>query len=112
MKRTILLIAFAISVTAIAIGQSMSSPNHGFFQTQDMKWMDGPASLPKGSKVALLEGNPTREGPFTIRLQLPDVLTRLVLSLRDGVTAKSITILYRPLPFVTISGHRLNACEI
>jgi len=74
MKRTILLIAFAISVTAIAIGQSMSSPNHGFFQTQDVKWMDGPASLPKGSKVALLEGNPAQEGPFTIRLQLPDGL--------------------------------------
>lgn len=58
MKCTVLLIAFSISVTAIAIGQSMSqSSEHGFFQTQDIKWMDGPASLPKGSKVALLEGN-------------------------------------------------------
>jgi quercetin dioxygenase-like cupin family protein len=73
MKRTVLLIAFSISVTAIAIGQSMGqSSEHGFFQTKDMKWMDGPASLPKGSKVALLEGNPAQEGSFTIRLQLPD----------------------------------------
>ena len=54
MKRIVLLIAFAIGVTAIAFGQSIShSSDHGFFQTQDMKWMDGPASLPKGSKVAL-----------------------------------------------------------
>ena len=76
MKRIVLLIAFAIGVTAIAIGQGMShSSDHGFFQTQEMKWMDGPASLPKGSKVALLEGNPAQEGPFTIRLQLPDGFT-------------------------------------
>ena len=76
MKRIVLLIAFAICVTAIAIGQSTShSSDHGFFQTQEMKWMEGPASLPKGSKVALLEGNPANQGPFTIRLQLPDGFT-------------------------------------
>jgi quercetin dioxygenase-like cupin family protein len=37
-----------------------------------MKWVDGPASLPAGAKVAMLEGNPAQEGPFTMRLQLPD----------------------------------------
>jgi quercetin dioxygenase-like cupin family protein len=73
MKRLVILLAFAIGFTAIAIGQNMSqSSDHGFFQTQDLKWMDGPASLPKGAKVALLEGNPAQEGPFTMRLQLPD----------------------------------------
>ena len=73
MKRTVLLVALATGITAIAIGQSVShSSDHGFFQTQDMKWMDGPTSLPKGAKVAMLEGDPTKEGPFTMRLQLPD----------------------------------------
>jgi quercetin dioxygenase-like cupin family protein len=33
--------------------------------------VEGPASLPKGARVAMLEGNPTQEGPFTMRLQLP-----------------------------------------
>lgn len=64
MKRVALIVAIAIAVAAIAIGQNMGrSSDHGFFQTQDLKWMDGPASLPKGAKVAMLEGNPTQEGP-------------------------------------------------
>src|SRR5438105_1314364 len=37
-----------------------------------VKWQDGPPSLPKGAKVALLEGNPTKEGPFVFRVKVPD----------------------------------------
>jgi quercetin dioxygenase-like cupin family protein len=73
MNRIILIVGLTIGVAAFVIGQEVSHPsNHGFFQTADMKWVDGPASLPKGTKAALLEGNPTQEGPFTMRLQLPD----------------------------------------
>lgn len=73
MKRVALIVAIAIAVAVIAIAQNMSHPSdHGFFQTADLKWTDGPASLSKGAKVALLEGNPAQEGPFTMRLQLPD----------------------------------------
>jgi quercetin dioxygenase-like cupin family protein len=38
----------------------------------DIKWQDGPPSLPGGAKVALLEGDPSREGPFVMRAKLPD----------------------------------------
>jgi quercetin dioxygenase-like cupin family protein len=38
----------------------------------DIKWKDGPASIPAGAKLAVLEGDPTKEGPFVIRLKLPD----------------------------------------
>jgi quercetin dioxygenase-like cupin family protein len=38
----------------------------------DVKWRDGPSSLPSGSKIAVLEGDPMKEGPFVIRLRLPD----------------------------------------
>src|SRR5688500_1154572 len=37
----------------------------------DLTWVDAPPSLPKGAKVAVLEGDPAKAGPFTIRLQLP-----------------------------------------
>jgi quercetin dioxygenase-like cupin family protein len=37
-----------------------------------MKWQDGPASLPKGAKIAVLEGDPNKEGAFVFRLKLPD----------------------------------------
>ena len=73
MKRIAIVVAFAIAVAALAVGQSMNpAPDHGVYDLGEIKWMDGPPSLTKGAKVALLEGNPTLEGPFTMRLQLPD----------------------------------------
>src|SRR3954451_9051050 len=38
----------------------------------DLKWGSGPASLPPGAKLAVLEGDPAKEGPFVMRLKLPD----------------------------------------
>jgi hypothetical protein len=71
-----LVAALAIAAVAFAVGQSMShTTDHGFFAPADIKWADGPASLPAGAKVALLEGNPALEGPFTMRVQLPDGFT-------------------------------------
>ncbi len=37
----------------------------------DLKWVDGPASLPKGIKVAVLEGDMSKPGPFTVRIKAP-----------------------------------------
>jgi len=37
-----------------------------------IKWQAGPPSLPAGAQLAVLEGDPTKEGPFTMRLKLPD----------------------------------------
>lgn len=37
-----------------------------------LQWRPGPASLPAGAQFAVLEGDPTKEGPFTMRLRLPD----------------------------------------
>src|SRR5687767_5456545 len=38
----------------------------------DLKWQDGPASLPKGAKFVVLEGDPAKAGPFVLRVKLPD----------------------------------------
>lgn len=34
-------------------------------------WVDGPANGPKGTKMMILEGNPGKEGMFTIRVKVP-----------------------------------------
>ena len=34
-------------------------------------WTDAPASMPKGTKMAVLEGSPAKAGLFTIRLRVP-----------------------------------------
>ena len=44
----------------------------GLFTPTDIKWEQGPATLQKGAKMLVLEGDPTREGPFTMRLWFPD----------------------------------------
>ncbi len=37
-----------------------------------LKWANGPASLPPGAELAVLEGDPRKEGPFVMRLKMPD----------------------------------------
>ena len=37
-----------------------------------IQWKEGPAALPPGAKMAVLEGDPTKEGPFVVRFQFPD----------------------------------------
>jgi len=50
-------------------GESMSAMIH---RTEDLKWQDAPASLPPGAKIALLEGDPSKPGPFVVRFKFPD----------------------------------------
>ena len=37
-----------------------------------IEWKAGPAAIPAGAKMAVLEGDPTKEGPFLVRFQFPD----------------------------------------
>ena len=42
----------------------MASPN-------DLKWTDGPLNMPAGQKMAVLYGDPSKEGMFIIRAKMP-----------------------------------------
>jgi uncharacterized protein (TIGR02246 family) len=41
------------------------------FHARELVWRDAPASLPRGAKIAVLEGDPMQPGPFTFRLKVP-----------------------------------------
>jgi mannose-6-phosphate isomerase-like protein (cupin superfamily) len=43
----------------------------GTIQVTNIVWKDAPPSMPKGAKIAVLEGDPQQSGMFTIRLKLP-----------------------------------------
>jgi quercetin dioxygenase-like cupin family protein len=58
-------------VGAFAEDKSGSSANHIMVRPSDVTWAGGPPSLPTGAKAAVIEGDPTKEGLFTMRLQLP-----------------------------------------
>ncbi len=38
----------------------------------DLKWGDPPPGLPKGSQLAVLSGDPMKQGPFIVRLKMPE----------------------------------------
>lgn len=43
----------------------------GMHNADDLKWGDAPPALPKGAKVAILDGDPFKPGPYVIRLKMP-----------------------------------------
>src|SRR5258708_19584194 len=71
---------FALALVAIAIGRGDSEPPSAkhdaipisIHNPKDLKWIDAPASLPRGAKIAVLEGDPAKEGPFVFRAKVPD----------------------------------------
>jgi quercetin dioxygenase-like cupin family protein len=58
----------AMAASALAQG---TSDKEVFINSKDIKWGDAPPSIPKGAKLAVLQGDPGKPGPFVIRLMLP-----------------------------------------
>jgi quercetin dioxygenase-like cupin family protein len=53
---------------AVAACSDSSSPSTDF----PVAFQAGPASFPAGSEIAVLQGDPSQAGPYTVRLRLPD----------------------------------------
>ena len=70
----------AFLVTAIAALFACSTLNADDHEMKEFRlyppdkigWNDGPPSLPQGAKIAVLEGDPNKEGPFVFRVKVPD----------------------------------------
>ena len=85
MRNNILLSALSISLLAIVActpaspsggnamekDAMMAKPVHILMTAADISWVDAPPVLPVGAKIAVLEGDPSKPGPFTLRLQFP-----------------------------------------
>ena len=53
-----------VAAASVAHAQSITTP-------KSTKWGPAPAILPAGAKAAVLDGDPTQSGPFTLRLMFP-----------------------------------------
>lgn len=76
-KNTLFLVAFFLfsyyqirAQEHTGAGKHMDS-THIMFNAMDLKWGDGPPSLPKGVQMVVLEGDPSKEGMFTLRATMP-----------------------------------------
>ena len=47
-------------------------PRHVTFRPADVRWMDAHGAFEKGAQMAVLEGDPSEPGVFTVQLKIPD----------------------------------------
>ena len=75
--KTIFSSALATFLTAVFFltrlsASEMPSTDMDLYPPTTIEWKAGPAALPPGAKMAVLEGDPTKEGPFVVRFQFRD----------------------------------------
>ena len=58
---------FLVSLPLLVAGSAVQAKT----THSNLKWMDGPASLPNGVQMAVVSGDPGKKGAFTIQLKMP-----------------------------------------
>src|SRR5919205_3717773 len=65
----------ALAVTAIAVFASagvLAQDSHQMLRSNaDVKWIQAPPNMPKGAQIAVLSGDTSKEGLFTLRIKTP-----------------------------------------
>src|SRR6266853_6540479 len=69
MKKIVTLCSVIIAAAALIV--FAAEEQHHIMSPSDLKWGDMPPGLPAGAKMAVLNGDPTKPGPFTVRMQAP-----------------------------------------
>lgn len=68
--RTFLLVSFVL-VLGTATASAQHQHQHVQANAPDITFKDGPPSLPKGSQMAVVYGDPMKDGVFVMRLKFP-----------------------------------------
>lgn len=78
MRSTILAVGAALTVAVWFVSgvpahdEKKEAMEAAIHRPAGLTWKDGPPSLPPGAKFAVLEGDPTKPGPFVFRVKVPD----------------------------------------
>jgi quercetin dioxygenase-like cupin family protein len=60
-------VAFLLTSGALAIAQQMPMP----MNAGDIKWGPAPNVLPAGAQMAVVSGDPSKDGLYVVRLKMP-----------------------------------------
>jgi quercetin dioxygenase-like cupin family protein len=75
MRFALLLVAAILRFSTLAAQESKSpsaqSPQAHVITPDQLTWGPAPAILPAGARLAVLEGDPSKAGPYTMRLAMP-----------------------------------------
>lgn len=69
----LLLLAIAVVVAVVQTPSAQApAPSVQYITPDKINWKPVPAGLPPGAQIAVLSGDPTSDGPFVLRLKMPD----------------------------------------
>ncbi|HJU72759.1 MAG TPA: cupin domain-containing protein [Gemmatimonadaceae bacterium] len=72
MRCTLIGIGFMLAAGG-AFAQSTGGESHAIVAVPGkIAWAPAPPILPRGAQLAVVEGDPSKAGPFTMRLRMPD----------------------------------------
>jgi quercetin dioxygenase-like cupin family protein len=71
MKSGLAIVLFGAIVAATAIAAETEHDKHVFVNNAQVVFNPGPSSLPMGGQAAVLYGDPSKAGPFVMRLKMP-----------------------------------------
>lgn len=69
---TAVALVLAASPTSARGQKPVAEAKHVIHTPADIKWGPAPPVLPAGAQIAVLDGDPGKEGLFTFRLKFPD----------------------------------------
>jgi len=70
-SRLLLALGLAAASAYAAPPAMPAMPAHAMVDAATLKWGDGPPFLPPGVQFAVVSGDPSKAGPFVIRLKMP-----------------------------------------
>ena len=71
MKKTLLWCAVLVVAMVGATFAQDATDTHVMSAPKDLKWGDAPPVFEKGSSMAVLSGDPSKEGLYVVRLKMP-----------------------------------------
>jgi hypothetical protein len=71
MRKKLLVASAATAILASCLAWSADTPGQIYTNPADIKWGDAPPVFPKGAKMAVLQGDPGKDGVFVARLMVP-----------------------------------------
>jgi quercetin dioxygenase-like cupin family protein len=80
------IIALFLSGTAALAAEPMSAP----VNNKDLKWMAAPNAFPKGAQLAVVSGDPFKDGLYVVRLKMPKGYT---IPAHNHPTSEFVTVL-------------------
>jgi hypothetical protein len=67
MLKTFAAFASALAASSVGLAQQMAHP----LNSTDMKWGAAPKVFPPGAQIAIVSGDPFKDGLYVVRMKLP-----------------------------------------